>query len=753
VQVFACFFFYFFSFCGYFLGLIVGAVAKELFPELGDLNDSDRMLGITLGFLFGCFFFHGLDSVVEFIEGFQLEKTKKSTHLHHYQCADSEISPLLKKHDVGEEDENHQKDEENQRTSCYYQSGSSSAVEERVVNKEGSIPYNDGLDIVKAGGDLPLKEEELKKHLDCYHPPPAKTSIPVPTLIFPASHFSSSSATASSADNNDTRSLPGTDGGKGEGTVSSFNEDDEDDDNSEDRSILLLAKQAMSSPGQRHHLVDELLHILESLDRLQENSNELLLSSSARNHRPPFLSSTSSSASSSSDGPPHYYSFSPAVSMKTTRARRYSTADIEDLAEKIDEETHKLQYLLDHCRRLIHGSGAGFESVLPRIWITESGIDHLNTQLTKMKSLANKIHELLLSVPADSFIISKQEDGTESSPLTAPTSFPFISPRKSKEMSLRELQHTLNDHIKEKEERKRSKSIENNNPFEGVQESNNANNSKTVRKEVQYHQSTPDRDRSREKDGSPHRNNSSIPPAISSSALTRQQTQSSYASSTMLRYPKLNRSQLKTLYNYLDDLDKELGQLHGTVEGYTYQWGKRSKSSMIPMPPTGSKIPMSFILPVTIDCIVDGFLLGITSSINFHAGMILSFANCIEMGFLGLAVSVRVQKCTGSAWIYRILSLIIPPLIMFGTAILSFVAGYSIKHHAVFYNLFISFGIVALLSLVINELLVEARDIANRMKEESEENKEYWWSGMIFFFGIYMVLLMDMLLPVDLQNP
>jgi hypothetical protein len=264
------------------------------------------MLGITLGFLGGCFFFHGLDSVVEFIEQFQQgnEKKKSTPHLHHYQCADNEISPLLKKYDE-EDHENPAKDEENQRLTAYYQSDN--VIEEQVIRKEGIIPYHETLNIVKIEGeDRPLKEEELKKHLDCYHPSPAtKTSFPVPTLIFPNTYPSTAAAGATSADNNDNRSLPGTDGGKegGGGTISSMNEDedyDEDDDNSDERSILLLAKQAMSSPGQRHHLVDELLHILESLDRLQENSNELLLSSSTRNNRP-------FSSSSSSDGPVYSY--------------------------------------------------------------------------------------------------------------------------------------------------------------------------------------------------------------------------------------------------------------------------------------------------------------------------------------------------------------------------------------------------------------------------------------------------------------
>jgi ZIP family zinc transporter len=152
---------------------------------------------------------------------------------------------------------------------------------------------------------------------------------------------------------------------------------------------------------------------------------------------------------------------------------------------------------------------------------------------------------------------------------------------------------------------------------------------------------------------------------------------------------------------------------------------------------------MSLLIPVTIDCIVDGFLLGITSAVSFRAGLILSVANAIEMGFLGLAVSIRIQKCTGSTLFVRYLSIILPPCIMFVSSLLSTYSGYSLKNNAVLYKLFISFGIVALLSLVINELLVEAREIT---ANKSQDNQT-WYSGMIIFLGIYAVLLMDMILP------
>lgn len=109
----------------------------------------------------------------------------------------------------------------------------------------------------------------------------------------------------------------------------------------------------------------------------------------------------------------------------------------------------------------------------------------------------------------------------------------------------------------------------------------------------------------------------------------------------------------------------------------------------------------------------------------------------IEMGFLGLAVSLRVRKCTGSSTLARYTSLILPPLIMLAAALVGALGGSAARSHPVVYIGFISFGIVALLYLVVNELLVEAR--------EAQSGKEYWWTAMVLFVGIYSVVLLDML--------
>jgi hypothetical protein len=56
------------SFSTGFTGLILGAVAKELFPQIDTDSKHDNLLGITIGFFVGCFFVNYLDYFVTSLE-------------------------------------------------------------------------------------------------------------------------------------------------------------------------------------------------------------------------------------------------------------------------------------------------------------------------------------------------------------------------------------------------------------------------------------------------------------------------------------------------------------------------------------------------------------------------------------------------------------------------------------------------------------------------------------------------------------
>lgn len=207
--------------------------------------------------------------------------------------------------------------------------------------------------------------------------------------------------------------------------------------------------------------------------------------------------------------------------------------------------------------------------------------------------------------------------------------------------------------------------------------------------------------------------------------------------SDALHNEELSTEALVDIHISMDRMDNQLHQLHQAIEGYSFKWGRRGKKRIIPVPKAGSFIPMGLIVPVIVDCIVDGFLVGSTSAVSPRAGIILGIANMIEMGFLGLAVSLRVSKCTGSSLIARTTVLVMPPLIMLGASVFGALSGSLAREHPVVFIGFISFGIVALLYLVVNELLVEAR--------EAQAGKEYWWTAMVLFVGIYSVVLLDMI--------
>jgi zinc transporter, ZIP family len=118
-----------------------------------------------------------------------------------------------------------------------------------------------------------------------------------------------------------------------------------------------------------------------------------------------------------------------------------------------------------------------------------------------------------------------------------------------------------------------------------------------------------------------------------------------------------------------------------------------------------------------------------------RAGWILAIANCLEMSFLGMAVSMRVRKCTGSSLFVRYACIIVPPLIMLGATVCGAVVGSISKSFPILFVTFVAFGVIALLYLVFNELLAEAR--------EAQEGDVRWWVTAVVFVGIYVVLMID----------
>ena len=196
-----------------------------------------------------------------------------------------------------------------------------------------------------------------------------------------------------------------------------------------------------------------------------------------------------------------------------------------------------------------------------------------------------------------------------------------------------------------------------------------------------------------------------------------------------------DESSVRKIYDDMEQADDKISKIHESVE---YKW---RRARPFPPVPVGSKLPMGMMIPIFIDGIMDGFLVGVTCSISKKAGIVLALANCIEMSLLGMALSARVVKCTGSPLLFRYAAISTPPLCMIGGAVVGCFLGDISQSDPIMFVAFVSFGIVALLYLVCNELIIEAR--------EAQDGKNMWWISVNIFVGVYAVLMMNTFLPKD----
>lgn len=193
----------------------------------------------------------------------------------------------------------------------------------------------------------------------------------------------------------------------------------------------------------------------------------------------------------------------------------------------------------------------------------------------------------------------------------------------------------------------------------------------------------------------------------------------------------INHESIQEIHDHMQDMDRHISHFHDYVDRWTWKW----KSTDLVETTLGDVLPNSLIIPVTIDCFVDGFLIGVTIAVSPKAGYILAAANCLEMGSLGMAYSSRIAKCTGSSLLARQLAVVIPPLIMFlSSGLGAAAAGYSEGLPAAFVA-FVAFGVFALISLVCCELVIEAREV--------QDAEDMWWMELFIFLGIYLVIMIE----------
>ena len=321
---------------------------------------------------------------------------------------------------------------------------------------------------------------------------------------------------------------------------------------------LSRAEQAILNPKHRDHVKEHVKEICDAVDIMLEKSLQLM-----------------------------------------DEASQHTVREQEELAENIDEGVHKLQYLVDHTRRLVEGAEADVTGVAAKVWLTEDRKRTMRRRVLALKYCAEH----------------------------------------------------LNEHVSE---------------------------------------------------------------------------------------THIDAALLKEIHGHMDDMDKQITFFHDSVQKAASKWGR--KAYTLPEPELGDAIPMNLVVPVTLDCFVDGFLIGVTCAISPKAGIILGAANCLEMGSLGMAYAVRLKRCTGTRPTVRYLALFLPPILMFLSSGIGAALGHASQAVPAVYVGFVAFGVVALLALSLNELIVEA-------KVSLDEAGAPETLSAVLFFAIWIVLMVDVNTP------
>lgn len=205
----------------------------------------------------------------------------------------------------------------------------------------------------------------------------------------------------------------------------------------------------------------------------------------------------------------------------------------------------------------------------------------------------------------------------------------------------------------------------------------------------------------------------------------------------VIKAPSISPEELKGMVHRIDHMGKLVNNFHDAADDVVQRWVRHTGFStrIMPEPETGDKLPLGLIIPVVVDCFADGFLIGVSCAVSPKAGIVLGFANCLEMSFLGMGYAARLKRCTGSSRCARYVALYGPPLIMFlSSGFGAFVAVLSLQTPAIFIS-FVAFGAVALVALVCGELIIEAR--------ESQGDEEVWYVSLCLYLGIYLVLMLS----------
>ncbi|GAB3900936.1 ZIP family metal transporter [Spirosoma agri] len=147
--------------------------------------------------------------------------------------------------------------------------------------------------------------------------------------------------------------------------------------------------------------------------------------------------------------------------------------------------------------------------------------------------------------------------------------------------------------------------------------------------------------------------------------------------------------------------------------------------------PSTNAIPITFLVLLGIDVIVDGLLLGVGFAAGAKEGKLLAYALGIESISLGLATAATLRSAGSTRG--RSIGLLVGIALVF---LISAIGGATLLHNLspTGLDLVLSFGLAALLFLVTEELL-----------QEAHLTNEPAWLTATFYVGFLLFLLLGML--------
>jgi hypothetical protein len=172
-------------------------------------------------------------------------------------------------------------------------------------------------------------------------------------------------------------------------------------------------------------------------------------------------------------------------------------------------------------------------------------------------------------------------------------------------------------------------------------------------------------------------------------------------------------------------------------------------------------LPWGTVVPVLVDSLMDGFLIGLFCAVRRRAGVVLAAAAAVEMAFLGAVHASAVRRARGAPAAARVAAVVAPPLLLVGAAAAGAAAGAAAAASAPgLLVALLAFGAVALLFLVTHELLIDAHE-TNKAEAEAAAARSFGGgggaspsaapssAGAWLFVGVFLVLQLNRLLPLE----